>query len=206
MVKILAKMVILLAVMAICLPVKGEILVYSKTLKCWEATEGENWDITKQTVKGYLVLDVTYNDDGEIEALNSAYQVEYGRNNSREKIYTEVEHNFDIIRVVVRNRIEWVLVETDSDDSGGEMTMVRGRAAYYRIGSTGPNEVAKSLSGNRLGYWNDGGTENLVMCEWSLRFKEDWTRWINEDEQTIGEALDNIELWLEARGYNPGET
>ena len=204
--KVLIKLVFFVAIMAFCFPVQGEILVYSKSLKCWTAAEGDEWSITNQSIRGFLVLEVTYDENGDIDGIIHSYQVEYGRNNNGDKVYTEVEHNFDVVRIVYRNRVEWVLVETDSDDSGGEMTMVRGKAADSRIGNTDPNEVAKSLSGNRIGYWNDGGTEDLVMCEWSLRLKDDWTRWINEDGQTLDEALDDIELWLESRGYNPEET
>ena len=102
-----------------------------------------------------------------------------------------------------RNRVEWVLVESDSNENGDELTLLRGRAIDSRIGNVDPNEIAKNLSGSRLGYWNDGGDEDIVMCEWTLRLQENWTRWINEDEKTLSEALDDIELWLEAKGYDP---
>jgi hypothetical protein len=202
----LVKSMIFLAVVAICLPVQGEVLIYSKSLKCWTAAEGEGWDITNQSIRGYLVLDVTYDENGDINDIINAYQVEYGRNNGGHKVYTEIEHSFDIIRVVNRNRVVWVLLETNSDESGGEMTMVRGRAINSRIGNADLKEAAKILEGNHLGYWNIGGNEELVMCDWTLRLKEDWTRWINEDEKTIGETMDDIETWLETRGYNPEVT
>ena len=187
----------------ICVPAHSEILVYNKTIKYWEAVEGTDWNVTSETIRGFLVLDVVYNEDGTINDITDAVQVEYGRNDARNKVYTETSHDFGIVRVVYRNRVQWVLVESDSNENGDELTLLRGSAIDSRIGNVDPNEIAKSLSGNRLGYWNDGGDEDVVVCEWTLRLKDDWTRWINEDEKTLGEALDDIELWLEAKGYNP---
>ena len=70
-----AKLVTLLAVLAFCMPAQGEILVYAKTLNCWwadfiEPAEDPNyWDCDTENIKGFLILDVVYDANDEIDYI-----------------------------------------------------------------------------------------------------------------------------------------
>jgi hypothetical protein len=48
--KTLIRLITLLVVLAICLPTQADILIYSKTVKCWvaEDTGDEDWDINTE--------------------------------------------------------------------------------------------------------------------------------------------------------------
>lgn len=198
--KIIAKLVMLLSVLVIYSPVQAEIVVYEKKLKCWAAEEGLEWTGARDSGKGFLVLEVTYDEDGNIEEVVDAYQVEYGRNNNGDKVYTEVQHDFDVVRVVDGNHVRWILAELDPGDGEGGMIMVKGDVKRARVQSRGINEVARKLEGNHLAYWP--GLGEMRMCEWTLKWHERWTRRYNREEFDIFDALADIEDWLETRGYN----
>ena len=198
--KMIVKLVMLLAVLVIYSPARAEIIVYQKTLKCWAAEEGLEWTGTNETVRGFLVLEVTYDENGNLEEVVDAYQVEYGRNNDGDKVYTEVQHDFDIVRVVDRSNVRWVLAELDPGDGDGGMTMVKGEVKRARIKNRGINEVARNLKGNHLTYLP--GLGEMRTCEWTLKWHERWTRRYNRNEFDIFDALADIDNWLEARGYD----
>ena len=202
--KTFIKLVMLSAILVVFVPAQAAVLVYDKTVKCWEAAEGEGWEVTQDTVRGYLVLEVVYDENNQIDEILYAYQVEYYINDIGEKEYSEEEHNFDVERVVDGNRVTWVLVESNSGEGSDEILMLRGRARNVRIGNGDPNEVARDLDGNHLAYQTGEG-DQLQMCDLDLRLDRSLTRSYNRDGFDAFDALDDIENWLEARGYNPEE-
>lgn len=198
--KTLVKLVILLAVLAICMPVEGEILIYKKTVKCWDAIEDEPWDVEEFTIRGYLVLDVNHvNGDVIVEA---SAQVEYWKDDDGNKWWDVNEENFYVIRVE-NDEVEWVLAEADTDpNQQGEITMLKGKARDMNVGFRNNNkrEVPRRLSGELQRLWTDEG-DWLSICEWELRLKTQWTKWTNENRDDINDAINNIIVWLEDRGY-----
>ena len=201
--KTFVKLVMLMAVLAICIPSQAAVLVYNKTIKCWEAEDGvDGWEVSQDTVRGYLILEVVYDVDGEIDEILYAYQVEYYRNDRNDKEYSEEEHNFDVERVEDGNRVTWVLVESNADEGSDEILMLRGRARNVQIGNGDPNEVARDLDGNHLAYQTGEG-DQLQICSLELKLDRSLTRSYNRDGFDAFDALDDIENWLEDRGYNP---
>lgn len=201
--KTFVKLVMLSAVLAICVPAQAAVLVYNKTIKCWEAAEGiAEWEVSQDTVRGYLVLEVTYDENNQVDEILYAYQVEYYINDGDEKEYSEEEHNFDMERVVDGNKVTWVLVESNPGEGSDEMLMLRGKARNSRIGNGDPNEVARNLDGNHLAY-SIGGGDQLQMCNLDLRLNCSLTKSYNKEGFDVFNALDDIENWLEDKGYNP---
>lgn len=206
--KKLSTIICILTVLMMCLPADGEIIIYRKLLKCWQATEdGEQWTVSDQKIKGFLVLDIVYDANGAIDSIDDAYQVEYGKNSEGNKVYSSTEHDgLDVVRVQGDNSVEWIFVETDFSGDSGDITLLRGAAVSSRIGNADPNEVARQLNGKLLSYSPDEGADVFEICQWNLRLHQSWTKLANEEGLNIYDALDLIiEFWLNWRQYEPGE-
>jgi hypothetical protein len=205
--RVVTKLVILLAVLAICMPAQGEILVYSKLYDCWGASSPDMlvWDVDEWMQRGFLVLNVIYV-DGDIVEVDGAYQVEYVRD-GRDKLYWDYPEEFTIERVEVGGEVIWVLeyiLATETTEA--EIIMVRGKPRDINIG-LGRNEkreVARELTG----YWLDlqlGMGVEKQMCTFSLRLHSRFTKLSNhpdECNQSFECAVLGLVIpWLEGRGY-----
>ncbi len=199
--KMMTRFVMLLAIVTICLPAQADILVYAKTIKLWEAWESEPYvfNINDWTIKGYLVLDVSFNEDGTLEGIQSAEQIEYWKE-GRDKWYTVNKENFNL-RTIDYGNIGWVLYQViNNSENEADTTMLRGTAKYTDIGlgRDTRREIAQTLSG--LGLFNERDVD-FGWCEWTLRLQQNWTKWSNQDEDDIEATVDNITGYLEDRGY-----
>ena len=192
-----AKLIMLLAVLAICMPAQGEILVYRKTIRCEGAEYGDVNDIYRETIRGFLVLDVTY-EDNEISAINSAYQWEYGRYEGEKWADGEPEsHEFEYQRFADDRQVLYSFAELGEDEGSDafEALVLQGKARSTRLD---PNEIPISLAG--YGVFNY--TEDEVgMCQFRLRLDRRATRMAAEEGYDVGDVLDEIYAWLIDRGY-----
>jgi hypothetical protein len=203
--KTLGKFLMLLIVLAICSPTYGlgesAVLIYKKTLDCWDSWEFDpnEWYTQDDKVQGFLVIEVSYDLDGTILEVVDSAQIEYWKN-GRNKWYILNEHEFNVFSIVEDGSVEWVLVESATDEDQGELTMLRGRVRNGRIGNENPREVARRLTGHRVGFWFDA-TDEVLLCKWSLRLQQRWTKLSNENNYNIEDAVNNIADWLEDKGY-----
>ena len=168
----------LLAVLAFCLPADGEILIYRKTMKCFEA-DGEvvidspdwTWDAGDERVTGYLILEVEYDENGEIIEINDAEQVEYWRepwSEGGDRWYEQFVEGFDVERIEIEDRwgrpiVYWVLEDWDTWEDGIWFVMHKGKARMVNIGLVGDQRRNERLprclkAVSRLG--NGGWTKN----------------------------------------------
>ena len=203
--KTLVKLVMLLAVLAICMPAQGEILIYSKLYRCWEAWEDDGWNVDEETQKGFLVLDVEYY-QGEIIGIDEAYQVEYWKD-GRDKWYWYYPEEYIVERVDVGDEVIWVFEQLDGDEGEAEIIMVRGKSRDMNIGlgRDAQREVARVLNGYVLYLYLGMGVEK-EMCTLSMRLHGRFTRLANdpgECDQSFECALFGMVAgWLEDRGYD----
>lgn len=199
--KVLAKLIMLLIVLAVCVPANADILIYKKTLQCWNAySPGVGiWNVDKSRIRGYFILEVNYNPDGTLAGIVDAAQVDYWRDRQEGKLYEVIDHDFDIIRVVDRRSVIWVFVQSEIDVDDINLIMLRGGARKTYIGSSTNMEAPKKINGDQLFYWDDG--DWLITCKWSLRFYKKFTEWSNTDQDDLYTATTNIEAWLINSGY-----
>jgi hypothetical protein len=214
--KAVSKLAMLLAVLAICIPVYGQgevdILIYAKTIKCWEAWEveddGVDWEIEEEHITAFLVLEALYDDlTGEILEILDAVQIEYWKD-GRDKIYGSFGEEYIIERVDVGDDVIWVLEQLygDTEPEWGEILMIRGKAKDTNIGlgRDEKREVAKRLNGYILYLYLDEGVEKS-MCTMSIRLLQRWTRLANDPDEGDSDfdyAIDEIVgAWLTKRGY-----
>lgn len=197
--KTVAKLVMLLAVLAICMPAQGEILIYRKTVTYEGAEYNGIDDLYRETIRGFLILDVEYDGD-EIVAVDDAIQIEYGRYEG-EKWADWDTHDFEIQRFDDGRNILYSLAELSEDGVEDFFALVlQGKARQFS--RTVSNEVPTSL----IGYGVHNTTEDSVdMCRFNLRLIRGFTNDANEGEgMSIVEVYDEIRDWLNDRDYPLG--
>jgi len=210
----LAKLVMLLAVLAICMPAYGQgeidILIYAKTMDCWEAWWDGDWDTDEDKITGFLVLEVLYDPEtGEIQDILDAEQIEYWKD-GRNKWYWQIEEEFLIERVEVDGEVIWVIEYIlAEDDDEAQILMVRGVPKDMNIGlgrdAEDKREVARILKGYSLYLYISEGVEK-EMCTITWRLQQRWTRLANHEDECDGDfecaIFDIVKAWLEDRGYD----
>ena len=208
--KALVKLLMLLAILAICTPVYGQgdnaILIYAKTMRCFEAYEvGDDiWEVFNGMYKGFLVLDVFF-DNGEIDGINHAFQIDYWRDDEG-KWYLMEFYDLDYERIEFDGKVWWVLEELDIETGpdGVQVMLLNGQTKNIGVG-IGRNvkfEIPHILQGSIIEFFP---TEpyKLVCCE-SLKLLSRWTRQANDPnrgDRDIKRAVQQIREWLERRGY-----
>ena len=234
--KKLMKLVVLLVVLAFCLPagaqeVNNGILIFTKTMKCFEA-EGERevegdwlWEAGEERVTGYLILDVLYDEDGQIAEIWGATQIEYWRD-GRERWYEHLKEGFEVERIEIegwagRPMVYWVLENWNTWGFDGlegiSFKMLRGNARMTNIGlgwaAAEKREVAAMLEGcfQHWERWLDEEPtpdmeyiDKSICCE-TLRLHPWWTRLANDpdigDRQFEFAVFEIVVAWLERLGY-----
>jgi len=209
------KLLMLLAVLVICVPAHGQeesaILIYAKTMKCFEAWEiGDDlWELGSGTYKGFLVLDVFYF-NGEIDGINNAIQIDYWRDDEG-KWYSTDFYDLDYERIEFEGEVWWVLEELDIEiePDGVQVMLLNGQTKNINVGlgRDGKLEAPPILQGSIIEFF-PAEPYKLVCCE-SLKLLPRWTRQANnpnKGDRGLKYALYNIvEAWLERRGYEEEE-
>ena len=208
----LVKLIVLLALLAICMPAQGEILVYSKVYHCWGAEEiiddGVDWDIWDYTQRGFLVLDVVFDEFGEVVGIEEAVQIEFWREDLRDKYYYVDGEDFFIERVDDGDEVFWVLEQLYGTEGEAEILMVKGKPRVISIGLGREREDRREVARALSGYWLYLYLDEVIdkeMCTFSLRLQGRFTRLANDPDfgdQDFGTTIDAIIDWLEDRGYN----
>ena len=209
--KTMVKLIMLLAVLSICMPAQGEILIYSKLYQCWWAASGdfENWNMDSWTQKGFLVLDVDYDPNGEPNEINYAEQVEYEKEDDGDKVFWQIKEAYEIERIEVDGEVIWVLEYVYGDAFGAEIIMLRGKAKDIRVGlgRDEKREVARVLTGYIMYFYGGMGVQKQ-MCPIVMRLHGSFTKCANKPEADDGceqdfecAVLDIVKAWLIRKGY-----
>ncbi len=129
------KLLVLLFVAAMCIPSYGDILVYKTTTKDTVFNLTAPGTMTKETEKGYLVLDV----DLATQDINEAQQVTYSSTEQGAKIADVVFHNLTGPGYIVAEYF-----------CGDKDATLYGKAKLTNVGLPANKLVAKTLSGSML--------------------------------------------------------
>ncbi len=200
--KTIVKLVMLLAVLVICMPAQGDILIFNKSVKSQgaELTDDVNdvSDVYTETNRGFLVLEVTYDANDQIESVDNAAQVEYGIT-SRTKWATRVLHDFEISRYTDGSKIIYSLSEVDSTDDDFDVMLLQGKAKNVDIGNADANEAPVQLCGRHL--YRDGD-DAAEMCNETMRLNRSLTKSANGLETvSFANAYALVQAWLSSRNY-----
>ena len=193
--KILAKLIVIIFMLAICLPAEGEILIYSKISDGFEAggvetsysiesifTEFE-WNAGERTYRGYLLLDVEFNSDNQLAAINRAAQFDYWKDGEN-RYYEQRQLDFNVERIQVDEQVFWTLTDINTpQDDQVEIFMVSGSAGLNNIAMiSSPNnkEIPLLLKGTYLEYLQNTDTSPAYIekkiYSVTLRLNSWWTR------------------------------
>jgi hypothetical protein len=204
--KTLGRITVLLVVLGLCVPSFGEILIYKLTESgtFYEEVGVDDWEVDKDTGKGYMVIDIDYGTGEIVESALAQYGVDAG-----EKWFEMVPLNLEVVRVDDGTRVTWIVMEKDIDDVGGEPSgsfhLLAGTARDKNVGTGTNEEVASKLSGYGLED-NLDGDRSIGLSKVSATFYASWTYWANGDEidegnQDFGTVMDEIAAYLEDKGY-----
>lgn len=196
--KTIIKLIMLLAVLGICIPAQAEILIYSKTIKCWVAENmgDDDWDIYIERIKGFLILEVVIEFD-EIVDINDAVQIEYAKS-GRERWVDIYFPEFDIEKITDGGKVQFVLTDPNFVDGDFWITMLTGAGKKYNIGLQHRQEIPRQLKGHTL--WHDFLDINTI-CDMNMRIQQKFTKEANEGEMDLSDAYGIVQDWLGQRGW-----
>jgi hypothetical protein len=196
--KTLIKFVMLLVVLGICLSAQAEILVYSVITKNWAAEDmgSENWDIYRDKINGFLILDLII-EEGQITGFNNTMHIDYGRDGN-EKWTDIITHNIEIERIGYDDKVQYILTESESEESNFRVMMLTGEARNYNIGLQQPQEIPRQLEGYAL--WHDISDISQIS-DIKMRVERKYSKEANEYKMDFNETCNMIQDWLRQRGW-----
>jgi hypothetical protein len=225
--KKMKKLVMVLVVLALCVPTYGYILVYkvtmSGTVAGWKTTP-DGWLLSKASGRGYLVLDV---DDDDPNVLNDVQFIDY-YTEDHDKLYDMWDAGEEFTHSILPGRPpkgkNIVCVDLNLVDSGFELGgRVLGTVKSTDIGTLDEDEkkekvdVATSLKG--VGAWESYEDDTLNESGYgtlSLTLDSKWTKTANNPDEEKGfggnfenflapesDAPQGLINWLESKGYGP---
>lgn len=206
--KTLAKLAILVAVLAFCLPAYSEILIYEYSSNGdYYGRRNGVWEVEIEDDRGYLVIEVMYNTDGTIE-LNQALYIEYWGDNEG-KWFRVVESGFDleIERVEYGGEVQWLFLERDVEETEIHLMTIAGKAYNQDIGKEDKREVATKLNGYDLEVQRDPMAERFYceMEEVTAALHSRWTKYANDDEKGLAQnyaaTVQYVKDELQKQGY-----
>jgi hypothetical protein len=227
------KLVMLLVVLALCVPTNGYILVYKVTMNCTTVSrqttdDTEGWLLGKDSRRGYLVLDVN---DEDPNVLNDVKSVDYytgTEDHTKYKRYVlntyHEEFTYSILPGLPpkgKNIVNMGLfLIGERVFELGEVAL--GTAKSVDIGTGSKVEVAMVLKGVcAWGLYEDDTLEVTTYEMLTLTLNTKWTKRANNPDETkgfggdIGLFLDpesgppempqGLINWLESKGYKPAD-
>jgi hypothetical protein len=207
--RMLIKLFIVLFLFTFCVPARGEILIYRKTIKGFDCNSlNDQWQAVERKDRGYLILEIAYNYiEGikTIEVLN-AVQIEYGGRREN-KWYEFSEHEFEVIRADDNGKLLWFLIESTIDlGVGVQIQMLEGPAVDINVGlgSEQLREVSKRLKGSNLSDQQLSISHDIDTLTLSLRLHSQWTKIANNPNRINGDfeaAVADVEAGLIKRDY-----
>jgi hypothetical protein len=205
----LKKLFVLLIVLAVYVPSRGEILIYQKTISGFDCNAIDDvWNVVERKNRGYLVLEIEYDYVEEVKVINvlNAAQIEYFKEDD-DKWYEVDDHDFVVKRADYNGKLMWFLTDTAVDQYIGiEVLMLQGLVADTRIGlgKEELREIPKKLQGNNLNDQQLSISHFIDTRKISLRLHSQWTKIANNPNRINGnfdDAVTDIEVGLVNKGY-----
>jgi hypothetical protein len=191
--KTLAKLVMLLVVLALCLPAYGDILVYKVSIKVKGIDVDEDERGTLKA-RGYLVVEADF---GFGDIYDSSL-ILYGKDDEGDKVQETFVDAIDY----------FIWLETSHgailDIGGVGEAVLTGKAKPTNVGTDEKVDIAKKMTGNVLvdGVLPLVGFDALGSGTISARLHSKWTKDANEDGGiAFGVVVGIVELYLDDKGY-----
>lgn len=206
--KTLAKLAILVVVLAFCLPAHAEILIYEFKGDEYNYTRRNGvWEVEIRKETGYVVIEAIYKQDGTIDFFNQAEWMGYWRDNEG-KWFVGGQADFEIERVEYGGDVEWLVFERDVEGAYTHLMTAAGKARNRDIGKEGEREVATKWEGYDLELYQGQMHFNCEMDEVrAVELNSAWTKYANDDEdglaQNYAAAVQFVKDYLEEKGYQP---
>jgi len=193
------KLIIVTLALAFCLPAYAELLIF-QTTTTGNQLNVENAGIEKKRERGYLVIDADLSNSDAV-VVNEAYHLRY---ETRDEIKIQYTTFFD------PENVELILVNQGAgsskkmmircfDETTGTYTVAFGTATIKDIGGL-QRYTASSVSGSAVWRELDFRTGS---ASFKLRLNMAATKLANTEGKTAEEVLEEYEIALTAKGYNP---
>ncbi len=202
------KLVMLLAVLALCIPAYGEILVYKTKAKIL-AYEYDDPEKLKETYTGYMVLDVNLDDTGGLLEIEDKVDIWYWKGSK----YYLVDYTFELDLWLLDLGSPWVVlsdfwsylyipIPPDEGYFGQIWAVTSGKGRETNIGNGEKRRIAKSTKGHCL--CEQDGESFLGSGTVSSRLSTKFTRIGNRANECDGDFEDTVDAiteYLEGKGY-----
>jgi hypothetical protein len=193
---------VMLMVLGLCAPSYGYLLIYNVS-STFKGVDSEANSVENVPIKGFLVLDM--NDPNE--TLTEAQMVLYGKDADKAKVYFVETFGGDAgIDWTVEGDFVTVDLGDSSDPFDYEM-MLTGKIVDKNVGLGADDKkgVVNSLKGAIVAWGGmifDGGQDLFGAGTTSMTFYPGPTKSYNVDDATIDEVVEDIQSFLEDKGYD----
>ena len=191
------RITLIVAVLAFCLPVRAEILIF-KTSITGQQFEAEGNIVEQKKENGYFVINTDLSNTSGV-TISEAYHLHYETRSGNKIQYTSILDTAGVEIILIDNGKAKKMVLRYFDESAGKYMVLYGTAASKDIGGL-QRYVPSSLSGHAVWREVDFKTGSGIV-----KFKLDLaaTKLANTQARTAIDILDEYEQMLETKGYDP---
>jgi hypothetical protein len=190
------KLVMLVIVLAVCVPAYSEILIY-KVATTAKAYEVDSHEFVSGGVKSYLVIEV--NDFNSLDVVNDV-EIRYFKNAVGNKVQDTVNINLDLSREILTGKAFDAVIASYVEPGDITGTLL-GKTTMAFVATGVKKSIPTKLEGQLL---IDGSVQSLTLvgtAKMVATLKPDWTKAANDFDMSFDEAVSEIEGFLFDAGF-----
>ena len=185
----------------------ADILIYNMSITGYDFNGiSGNWEGIQKKDRGYLILDIRYDDPEDTINVVDAKEVVYWKDGGDYLFITD-DQNYQITRILYRGNIWWFLTSSYADAVEVQASILNGQSGDVAIDfdKDVTVEVASQLTGRNLSDIQLGIGHYIDMWSIKLRLNSVWTKLANNANNGDGDfdyAVEEIvKAYLIRRGY-----
>ncbi len=205
--KFLIKLIVILLFFVLYSQADADILIYKLSITGYDfnGVSGD-WEGIQRKDRGYLVLDIRYDDPEDTINVVEAREIIYWKD-GEDYLFRVYDRDYQITRVLYRDTIWWFLTGSYADAVEVQAMISKGQSKDIAIDFVKDVtvEVASQLTGRNISDSQLGPGHYIDIWSTKYRFYQQWTKLANNENNGNGDfdyAVDEIvKAYLIRRGY-----
>lgn len=185
----------------------ADILIYTLSITGYDFNGvSGNWEGVQRKDRGYLILDIRYDDPEDTINVVEAKEVIYWKDGD-DNLFRVYDRDYQITRVFYKDKIWWFLTGSYASAVEVQALIINGQSGDLAIDfdKSVTVEVASQLTGRNLSDIQLGTGHYIDIWSSKYRFYQQWTKLANNANNGNGDfdyAVDEIvKAYLIRKGY-----